>query len=85
MERLQTPSAQLGDLRAAVFMPELQSMIDTHPHASVKAKPRIRQAALISTYAPDCLPASFMNTVPCPSRPITRVNMDVLKLNVRVK
>lgn len=45
MERLETQSAQPRDLRAAIFMPELQSVTDTDPHASVKAKTCIRQAA----------------------------------------
>lgn len=37
MERLGTQKAELGDLCAALFTPELQPMTDTHPHASVKA------------------------------------------------
>lgn len=40
---------------------------------------------LISTYALHCLPASFMNTTPCPSCSITWVNMEGLKPSIWVK
>lgn len=38
MERLGTQSAQVEDLCAAIFTPELQSMTDIQPDASLKAQ-----------------------------------------------
>lgn len=45
MERLGAQSAQLEDLCAAIFTPELQSMTDIQPDASLKAQTHVGQPA----------------------------------------